>query len=78
MPSITIRGVPDDVHAELRRRAASARRSLNNYLLGLLVDETSDRALEEVLDRVNSRRGGRVSLTDATRVLRGDRDAAGG
>ena len=78
MPSITVRGVPADVHAELRRRAAAAGRSLNSYLLGLLVDETSERALKGVLDRAGSRRGGRVSLAEATHVLRGERDAAGG
>ena len=32
MPSITVRNVPDDVHAELAARAARSGRSLQEYL----------------------------------------------
>lgn len=72
MPSVQIKGVPDDVHAELRRRAAKAGKSLQEYLLGRLTD---DARLADVLDRVSQRRGGRFSAEDAAEALRAERDA---
>ncbi len=39
MPSGQVKAVPGDVHAELRRHAANAGKSLREYLLGRLVDE---------------------------------------
>jgi hypothetical protein len=74
MPSIQIKGVPEEVHAVLRRRAASARQSLQEYLLSRLIEEASRPTLEEVLDRAGGRAGGSVSFKAATRVVRSDRD----
>lgn len=75
MPSIQVKDVPDDVHATLRRRAAAAGMSLQEYLLGRLVEDAHTPTLEEVLDRAGGRAGGRASLRKAARAVRADRDA---
>ena len=75
MPSIQVKDVPDDVHATLRRRAAAAGMSLQEYLLGRLVEDAHTPTLEEVLDRAGGRAGGRAPLTTAVRAVRSDRDA---
>ncbi|MEO1064491.1 MAG: hypothetical protein AAFZ07_23985 [Actinomycetota bacterium] len=75
MPSIQVKDVPDDVHAVLRRRAATAGQSLQEYLLGLLTDEASTPTLDEVLDRAGGRAGGRVTTAMANDAIRADRDA---
>ena len=41
MPSIQVKDVPDEVHAVLRRRAAAAGKSLQEYLLDRLTQEAS-------------------------------------
>lgn len=75
MPSIQVKGVPDDVHATLRRRAAAAGMSLQEYLLARLVEDARTPALEEVLDRAGGRAGGRASLRKAADAVRSDRRA---
>lgn len=74
MPSVQIKNVPEETHAVLRRRAAQANQSLQEYLLARLVEETSAPTLEEVLDRAGSRAGGSVTLEEATAATRSDRD----
>ena len=49
--------------------------SLQEYLLGRLVEDAHTPTLEEVLDRAGGRAGGRASLTTAVRAVRSDRDA---
>lgn len=73
MPSIQVKDVPDDVHATLRRRAAIAGMSLQEYLRGRLVEDAHTPTLEEVLDRAGGRAGGRAPLTKAVRAVRADR-----
>ena len=58
MPSIQVKDVPDEVHATLRKRAASAGMSLQEYLLARLVTEAwipdarrGDRACEPACGR---------------------------
>lgn len=63
MPSIQVKDVPDDVHATLRRRAAAAGMSLQEYLLGRLVEDAQTPTLDEVLDRAGGRAGGRAMTT---------------
>lgn len=75
MPSIQVKDVPDDVHATLRRRAASAGQSLQEYLLGHLVAEASSPTVDEVLERAGQRAGGRATARDAVKAVRADRDA---
>ena len=75
MPSIQVKDVPDDVHATLRRRAAAAGMSLQEYLLGRLIEDAQMPTLDEVLDRAGGRAGGKVSLKTAANAVRRDRDA---
>ena len=74
MPSVQIKNVPPDVHRVLRGRAVEAGQSLQEYLLGRLVEDAGRPTLEEALRRAGDRAGGSVPLADATRALREDRD----
>ena len=74
VPSIQVKDVPDEVHATLRRRAAVAGMSLQEYLLARLEDEANTPTLAEVLDRAGGRAGGGVSLEAAVEAVRADRD----
>jgi antitoxin FitA len=74
MPSVQIKDVPEDTHAVLRRRAAAAHQSLQEYLRARLIEEASEPTLDEVLDRAGGRAGGSVPLTSAVAAVRADRD----
>ncbi|MGH3342024.1 MAG: FitA-like ribbon-helix-helix domain-containing protein [Carbonactinosporaceae bacterium] len=74
MPSIQVKNVPEHTHAVLRRRAAAAHQSLQEYLLARLVEEASTPSLEEVLDRAGDRAGGSVPFAASVRAVRADRD----
>jgi hypothetical protein len=75
MPSVQIKDVPEETHAVLRRRAAAARQSLQEYLLAILVQETNTPTLDEVLDRAGGRAGGSVPFGVAAQAIRDDRDS---
>jgi plasmid stability protein len=53
---LQVRHVPDDVHAELARRAAAAGVSLSDYVLRELERVAARPPIEEVLARSASRR----------------------
>jgi plasmid stability protein len=74
MPSVQIKDVPDETHAVLRRRAALAHQSLQEYLLTKLIEEASTPSLDEVLERAGGRAGGSLSFRDAVKAVHGDRD----
>jgi plasmid stability protein len=71
--SIQIKDVPDETHAVLRRRAAAARQSLQEYLRSRLIAEASAPTVEEVLERAGGRAGGSVPFAAATELLREER-----
>jgi len=75
VPSIQIKNVPDDVHATLRRRAAAAGQSLQEYLLGHLIEGAEASTLDELLDRAGERAGGHAGFRAAAMAVRADRDA---
>ena len=75
MPSVQIKSVPEDVHAELRRRAANEGKSLQEYLLGRLVEEARRPSLDDLLSRAGQRSGGHVSFRFASEAVREDRNA---
>lgn len=75
VPSVQIKDVPNDVHAVLRRRAAEAGQSLQEYLLGRLTEEARTPSLGEVFDRVERRSGGRFSARDAVTAVRDERSS---
>jgi len=74
VPSIQVDDVPEPVHAALRRRAALAGQSLQEYLLARLTEEALTPTLDEVLDRAGGRSGGRLPLADAEALVRAERD----
>ena len=73
MRSVQIKSVPDNVHTVLRRRAAAAGQSLQEYLLGRLTEEATNPTVDEVLDRAGGRAGGSVPLKSSARALRVER-----
>jgi antitoxin FitA len=75
VPSIQVKDVPDEVHATLRRRAADAGMSLQEYLRMRLEQDANTPTLDEVLDRAGGRDGGHVPLDASVAAIRADRDA---
>jgi len=73
MPSVQIKDVPEQTHAVLRRRAAAAHQSLQEYLRARLIEEASEPTLEELLERAGGRSGGSVPLKAAVAAVRSDR-----
>jgi hypothetical protein len=74
MPSVQIKDVPAATHAELRRRAAEANQSLQEYLRTWLIEEASRPTVDQVLRRIAHRSGGSVPLDLATELIRAERD----
>jgi plasmid stability protein len=76
MKTIQIRNVPDEVHAELRVRAARAGMSLSDYALAELERKAAKPPIAEVLERARNRSGGltRREIVDTIRAMRDDRD----
>jgi plasmid stability protein len=74
MPSVQIKDVPEDTHRVLRERAARAHQSLQEYLRSRLIADANQPTLDEVLDRIAARRGGRISFTAAVDYVRAERD----
>jgi len=64
MPSIQIKDVPAATHALVRRRAAMAHQSLQEYLLARMIEEANSPSLDHVLDRAGGRAGGSISFED--------------
>ncbi len=62
MPNLLVRDVPEDV-----------RQSLQQYLAGELRRLAERPAIDDVLDRIDRRRGGRVGLAQAAEDLRQER-----
>ena len=73
MPNVLVRDVPEDVHAALQARAERRGQSLQQYLSGELRRLAERPGLEEVLDRIDRREGGRVGLAQAAEDLAEDR-----
>ncbi|MBK8437387.1 MAG: hypothetical protein IPL37_13005 [Austwickia sp.] len=73
MPNIQIKDVPEETHAVLRARAATAHQSLQEYLRARLIREAQQPTLDEVLERAGNRAGGNLPLADAVSALRSER-----
>lgn len=65
MPSVQIKDVPDETHAVLRRRAAAAHQSLQEYLRSRLIAEAGEPTLDEILNATEGRSGGSLTLAEA-------------
>ena len=70
---LQVRHVPDDVHAELRRRADAAGVSLSDYVLRELERVAARPPMAEVFARSASRRVV-LSREDVVAGIRADRD----
>ena len=73
MPNVLVRDVPEDVHTALQRRAEQRGQSLQQYLAGELRRLAERPSVDEVLDRIERRRGGRVGLQQAADDLAEER-----
>ncbi len=73
MPSVQIKDVPEHTHTVLRRRAALAHQSLQEYLRMRLIEEAETPTVDEVLERAGGRSGGRVPFSVAADVIAEDR-----
>lgn len=73
MPNVLVRDVPDDVHAELQRKAEVRHQSLQQYLVAELRHLAERRLVSEVLDEIESQRGGEVGFTAAVVDLEEER-----
>ena len=73
MPNVLVRDLPDAVHAQLQRRAKSQGQSLQQYLVAELKRLAERPTIDEVLDRIERRRGGRVGFDQAVADLNEDR-----
>jgi len=71
MKTIQVRNVPDDVHRELRTRAAAAGISLSDYALGELERVAQRPPVGEVLRRAGQRTGGAPSASIVAAVRAG-------
>lgn len=69
-----IKNVPAGVHRVLRRRAAPAGQSLQEYLLGQLKRQAEEETLDEVLGRAGGRAGGSLGFGFAAETLREERE----
>jgi hypothetical protein len=73
MSNVLVRDIPEDVHATLQRRAELRGQSLQQYLAGELRRLAERPSLQEVLDRIDRHRGGRVGLGQAVEDLAPER-----
>ena len=71
--NVLIRDLPDEVHAALQRRAERRGQSLQQYLAAELTRLAQRPALDELLDRVDRRRGGQVGFEQAVEDLAAER-----
>lgn len=53
MGNVQVKGVPEEVHAELRRRAAARGRTVRDYLLELIIRDQQRPTREEWLARLH-------------------------
>jgi plasmid stability protein len=72
---VQIRDVPDDVHAELRRRAAAAGMSLSDFIKAELQRLARRPSVAEVLDRAARRAGEPLTFGEARKAVTAERPA---
>ncbi|MEX1280225.1 MAG: hypothetical protein AB1Z57_04035 [Acidimicrobiia bacterium] len=80
MVNLQVRNVPPKVHAVLKRRAAAAGQSLQEYVLALLTEHASHKTVTEVMDEVRAEMAAhpewfRSTTDDITETIRRDRES---
>ena len=71
---IQIRNVPPEIHRTMKKRAAKAGMSLQEYLLAEITDWASLPTPDEMYARIQ-RRGAVQTKTDPADIIRQDRDS---
>lgn len=69
MTALTIRDVPDDVLATLKARAAKAGKSLQAYVLDVLIGEATRPTLAEAAARAEAEAGASLSTSDVLAAI---------
>ena len=75
MKMIQVRNVPDELHRELKARAARKGLSLSDYVLNLIEDDLARPTLEEALERISKLPRPRAAVrgADLVRAARAER-----
>jgi plasmid stability protein len=73
MSMIQLRNVPEDLHRQLKSRAAKAGMSLSDYLIGEIRQVAERSTLEEMLARLKSQPPVELDISPAD-VIRAERD----
>jgi plasmid stability protein len=73
MTNVQVRDVPDEVHQALVRRAADAGQSLQQFLTAQLAAIALTPTIDEIIDRIENRRKGRLSATSAIDAIDAER-----
>ena len=73
MTNVLVRDLTEETHRSLLRRAQERGQSLQQYLAAELTRLAVSPTLEDVLRRVETRRGGRVGLAQAADDLTQER-----
>lgn len=71
MKMIQVRNVPDDVHTELKVRAARQGVSLSDYVLGLARRDVERPTMQEWLDRVRAKPRTETTVSSADLIRDG-------
>jgi plasmid stability protein len=75
MSSVQIRNVPDELHRELKARAAQSGMTLSDYLLAEIRDVAVRPSMHQWLDKVSRREPVETSLT-ASEAIHFERERA--
>jgi hypothetical protein len=73
MTNVLVRDLTEETHRELLRRAEERGQSLQQYLAAELTRLALAPTLDDVLRRIDTRRGGRVGLAQAAADLADER-----
>lgn len=73
MPNVLVRDLSEETHRALHRQAEQRGQSLQQYLAAELTRLASTPTLDDVLARVDARRGGRVGFAEAVADLADER-----
>jgi antitoxin FitA len=74
MAALQLRDVPEDVHHELKLRAAKAGQSLSEYALAVLKAHTATPTYAEIAERI-AQRSAVEPTTSVAELIRAERDA---
>jgi hypothetical protein len=75
MTNVLVRDLTEETHRELVRRAEERGQSLQQYLAAELTRLAVSPTLDDVLRRIDTRRGGRVGLDQAVADLGEERSS---